>query len=93
VSEVPEAGDQVTLLDEAGREHRFTLHDVIDVDGEAYYLVEAADDPEQVMLLKETGEGLESVGGGELDRVLALLEAEEGEEGVDDLRPRRRTGG
>jgi hypothetical protein len=90
VSEVPEAGDQVTLLDEAGREHRFTLHDVIDVDGEAYYLVEAADDPERVMLLRETGGGLESVGGEELDRVLALLEAEEG---VDDLRPGGRTGG
>jgi len=77
VNERPGADDQVTLIDEAGAEHRFTLHDVFDADGRAYYLVEAADDPEHVLLLKETAEGLEAVGGEELDRVLALLEAEE----------------
>jgi diaminopimelate decarboxylase len=77
MSERPEPDDQVVLIDEAGGEHRFRLHDVFDTDGQAYYLVEAADDPERVLLLKETGDGLEAVGGEELDRVLALLEAEE----------------
>jgi hypothetical protein len=66
----------VTLLDEAGSELRFLLHDAFDADGRTYYLVEAADDPEQVLLLKETEGQLESVDGDEFERVLALLEAE-----------------
>jgi hypothetical protein len=70
---------EVTLLDEAGIERRFILHDAFDADGKTYYLVESADDPEQVLLLSESeGQGgLESVSQEEFDRVLALLEAEE----------------
>ena len=68
---------EVTLLDEAGVEHRFVLHDAIDAEGKTYYLVESVDDPEQVMLLGETGDGLESVSQEEFDRVLAHLEAED----------------
>jgi diaminopimelate decarboxylase len=72
-----EPPQEVVLIDEEGGEQRFRLHDAFDADGQAYYLVEAVEDPEQVLLLKETGEGLETVGSDELDRVLALLEAEE----------------
>ena len=72
----------VTLLDEGGAEHRFVLHDAFDTDGHTYYLVEAADDPEQVLLLRETGEGLESVEGPEFERVLTLLEADDSEGGI-----------
>lgn len=76
-----ESPQEVTLLDESGAERRFILHDAFDADGRTYYLVEAADDPEQVLLLKETGDGLESVDGEEFERILALLEAEEPEGG------------
>jgi len=76
-----EEPQQVTLLDDTGVEHAFYLHDAIEADGRTYYLVEAADDPDQVMLLKETEEGLESIEGVEFDRVLALLDAEETEGG------------
>ena len=75
------APHEVTLVDEEGAERTFLLHDAFDADGRTYYLVEAADDPEQVLLLKETADGLESVGGEEFERVLALLEAEESEGG------------
>lgn len=68
---------EVTLFDEAGIERRFILHDALDAGGKTYYLVESADDPEQVLLLGETEGGLESVSQEEFDRVLALLEAEE----------------
>ena len=71
-----EEPEQVTLIDEAGAERRFLLHDAFDADGATYYVVEAADDPEQVMLLKETEQGLESVDGDELERVIEVLEAE-----------------
>jgi hypothetical protein len=72
---------EVTLVDEAGAEHRFLVHDAIESDGHTYYLVEAADDPEQVLLLREAAGGLESAGEEEFGRVLALLEAEEPEGG------------
>ncbi|HXM55624.1 MAG TPA: hypothetical protein VOB72_09555 [Candidatus Dormibacteraeota bacterium] len=76
-----DAPTEVTLLDEAGAERRFLLHDAIESDRRTYYLVEAADDPEQVLLLKETDQGLESVEGDEFERVLALLQAEDAEGG------------
>jgi hypothetical protein len=74
VTDEPEV---VTLIDEAGAERRFYLHDAFDADGATYYVVESAEDPEQVMLLKETESGLESVGGDELERVIDTLETED----------------
>jgi hypothetical protein len=73
-----ETPEEVMLIDEAGAERRFLLHDAFDADGRTYYLVEAADDPEQVLLLREGSGALESVDGEEFDRVLTLLQAEEG---------------
>ncbi|HKF78969.1 MAG TPA: DUF1292 domain-containing protein [Candidatus Dormibacteraeota bacterium] len=72
-----DATEEVVLIDEEGAEQRFRLHDAFDAGGVTYYLVESRDDPEQVLLLKEVSEGLESVQGEEFDRVLALLEAED----------------
>jgi uncharacterized protein DUF1292 len=66
--------EEVTLVDESGAERRFSLHDAFDLDGEAYYLVEDVDDPERVMLLRESGEGLETVDGDEFGRVMKALE-------------------
>ena len=73
----PDGPQEVTLLDESGDGHRFLVHDAIESDGRTYYLVEAADDPEQVLLLRETEGGLESVAEDELERVLALLQDED----------------
>ncbi len=66
--------DEVTLIDEAGVERRFKLHDAFDLDGVPYYLVEDASDPESVLLLRESGSGLETVDGDEFKRVMAALE-------------------
>jgi hypothetical protein len=66
--------EQVTLVDETGAERRFTLHDAFDLDGIAYYLVEDAVDPQRVMLLRESGSGLETVDGDEFQRVMHALE-------------------
>jgi uncharacterized protein DUF1292 len=66
--------DHVTLVDETGVERRFRLHDAFDLDGVAYYLVEDADDPERVMLLRESDSGLETVDGDEFKRVMEALE-------------------
>jgi hypothetical protein len=72
-----DAEDQiVTLVDETGVERGFRLHDAFDLEDRHYYLVEAVDDPAEVMLLRETDEGLETVEAEEFDRVIGMLEAE-----------------
>ncbi len=69
-----EPSQTVTLIDESGVERRFTMHDAFELDGVAYYLVEDADDPDQVLLLRESAAGLETVDGDEFNRVMAALE-------------------
>jgi hypothetical protein len=64
----------VTLIDEAGVERRFQLHDAFDIGEVHYYLVEAADDPSQVLLLREGSSGLETVDGEEFKQVMTALE-------------------
>jgi hypothetical protein len=66
--------ERVTLIDEAGLERAFVLHDALDLDGFTYYLVEAADGAEEVLVLKEVGGQLESVAGDELARALGAFE-------------------
>jgi hypothetical protein len=69
--------EPITLIDETGIERRFRLHDAFDVQEIHYYLVEAADDPTQVLLLRETEGGLETVDGDEFKRVMTALEEDE----------------
>jgi hypothetical protein len=79
VSDGPAAedtGSEISLIDEDGRERKFTLHDAFEVDARTYYLVESADDPDEVLLLKEVSGSLESVDEEEFARVVAILEAE-----------------
>ena len=64
----------IMLIDETGLERQFHLHDAFDVDGVPYYLVEAENDPTQVLLLREAAGGLETVDGEEFKRVIAALE-------------------
>ena len=67
----------ITLIDETGVERRFQLHDAFDVEGVPYYLVEAENDPSQVLLLREAVSGLETVDGEEFHRVISALEEDE----------------
>ena len=69
--------ERITLLDSEGVERTFLLYDVFDHAGETHYLVEAADDPDMVLLLRERSGRLEPVEGEELDRLVAMLENEE----------------
>jgi len=66
--------EQVSLIDEAGVERRFVLHEAFDLDGVAYYLVEDASDAERVLLLRESSSGLETVDGPEFETVMRALE-------------------
>ena len=77
LAEDQEHPQHITLIDEAGRERQFQLHDAFDHEGGVYYLVENVDDPSQVLLLREVGGGLETVEGAEFERVIAALEGDE----------------
>jgi hypothetical protein len=66
--------EEVTLIDEAGVERRFKMHDAFDLEGIAYYLVEDVADPDRVLMLREAGSGLETVDGDEFQRVMQALE-------------------
>lgn len=67
----------ITLVDESGHERAFRLHDAFDLEGVTYYLVEGADDPSEVLLLREVAGALESVDGPEFQRVMTALEHDE----------------
>jgi len=67
----------ITLIDETGLERRFRLHDAFDLEGVPYYLVEAENDPSEVLLLREGAGGLETVDGEEFKRVITALEGDE----------------
>ncbi len=69
-----EPAQTVTLIDESGTERRFTVHDAFELEGVPYYLVEDVDDPDQVLLLRESPAGLETVDGDEFKRVMTALE-------------------
>jgi hypothetical protein len=64
---------ELTLIDEAGAPRQFTVHDAVDMDGHTYYLVEALDE-DQVLVLIEREGNLEAVEGEELERVLEELD-------------------
>ncbi len=66
--------EEVTLIDEDGSERRFRMHDAFELEGSTYYLVEGAADPTEVLLLRETDGGLETVEDDEFQRVMAALE-------------------
>ncbi|HUZ89287.1 MAG TPA: hypothetical protein VMU49_05615 [Candidatus Acidoferrales bacterium] len=75
-----EPPQRIELIGEDGREHVFLLHDAFEMEGGIYYLVEASDDPQQVLVLKAAGDRLEALRGKELDRVMAHLDEEDGGE-------------
>jgi hypothetical protein len=72
----PHETQTISLIGEDGRERKFVLHDAFDVDDVTYYLVEAEDDANLVLLLKDSGGGLETVEGEEFDRVIKSAEVD-----------------
>ena len=67
----------ITLIDESGEERTFRMHDAFELEGVTYYLVEGADEPSEVLLLREVGGSLETVDGAEFQRVMTALEQDE----------------
>jgi hypothetical protein len=76
-AEETDDSQHVTLIDESGSERKFRLHDAFDLDGATYYLVEGADEPDEVLLLREVDGALQTVEDDEFQRVMTALEKDE----------------
>jgi hypothetical protein len=76
-SEDAEEPRPVTLIDASGRERKFNLHDAFELEGVSYYLVEAAENPTEVLLLREVEGVLETVEDDEFQRVMKALDEDE----------------
>ena len=88
-----ERGENITLLDDEGKAHEFTLVDVIEVASQRYAVLQPEDPDESAVLFRVDGETLLPVNDDkEFDRVVdALRELDEyddltvaGETGEDD---------
>jgi hypothetical protein len=83
----------IELVNEkTGEEESYLVHDVVEIEGETYYVLQSETDDERVMILRRDGETLVTLDEDEHDRVVEQLEAleeedeeleEDGEEGSD----------
>jgi hypothetical protein len=87
--EIPEANGEIQTIElvneKTGEEESYVVHDVVEIEGETYYVLQAEADEEQVLILRRDGESLVTLDDEEHDRVVEQLEAfeEEDELGED----------
>ena len=67
-----------------GKEETFRIHDVVELEGETYYVLQGEDDEERVLILRREGESLITLDADEHDYVIEQLEAMEEEDEPDD---------
>lgn len=69
-----EHGETITLVDEDGQSHAFTLVDVIEVDSHRYALLRPEDEDEDAIIFRVDGERLTPIDDGEeFDRVVEAI--------------------
>jgi hypothetical protein len=75
----------IELVNEkTGEEESYVVHDVVEIEGETYYVLQSETDDERVLILRREGESLVTLDDDEHDRVVEQLEAyEEDDEGED----------
>ena len=66
--------------DKTGEEESYLVHDVVEIEGETYYVLQAETDEERVLILRRDGEALVTLDEDEHDRVVEQLEALEDED-------------
>ncbi len=75
----------IELVNEkTGEEETYAVHDVVEIEGETYYVLQAEADQEKVLILRREGESLVSLDEEEHDRVVEQLEELEEEEDIDE---------
>ena len=86
--EIPDADGEIQTIElvneKTGEEESYVVHDVVEIEGETYYVLQAEDDEAQVLILRREGESLVTLDDEEHDRVVEQLEAFEEEDEVGE---------
>ena len=86
--EIPEANGEVQTIElvneKTGEEENYVVHDVVEIEGETYYVLQAEADEDRVLILRREGESLVTLDDEEHDRVVEQLEEFEEDEELDD---------
>jgi hypothetical protein len=86
--EIPEANGEVQTIElvneKTGEEESYVVHDVVEIEGETYYVLQAEADADRVLILRREGESLVTLDEEEHDRVVEQLEEFEEDDEVDD---------
>jgi hypothetical protein len=86
--EMPDKDGEIQTIElvneKTGEEESYVVHDVVEVEGETYYVLQAEVDAERVLILRREGESLVTLDDDEHDRVVEQLEEYEDEEPDDE---------
>jgi hypothetical protein len=86
--EIPEANGEVQTIElvneKTGEEETYLVHDVVEIEGETYYVLQAEVDEDKVLILRREGESLVTLDDEEHDRVVEQLEEFEEDNEVDE---------
>jgi hypothetical protein len=86
--EIPEANGEVQTIElvneKTGEEESYVVHDVVEIEGETYYVLQAEADEDRVLILRREGESLVTLDEEEHDRVVEQLEEFEEDDEPDE---------
>ncbi|HEY9289124.1 MAG TPA: hypothetical protein VIT43_13990 [Candidatus Dormibacteraeota bacterium] len=86
--EFPDADGEIQTIElvneKTGEEESYVVHDVVEIEGETYYVLQAEADEDQVLILRREGESLVTLDDEEHDRIVEQMEAFEEEDDVDE---------
>ena len=86
--EIPEANGEVQTIElvneKTGEEESYVVHDVVEIEGETYYVLQAEADEDRVLILRREGESLVTLDEEEHDRMVEQLEEFEEDDEVDE---------
>jgi hypothetical protein len=87
--EIPEPNGEIQTIElvneKTGEEESYVVHDVVEIEGETYYVLQAENDEDRVLILRREGESLVTLDDEEHDRVVEQLEEfEEDDDGEED---------
>jgi len=86
--EVPEPDGEVQKIElvneKTGEGESYLVHDVVEIEGETYYVLQAEADTDRVLILRRDGEALVTLDDEEHDRVVEQLEEFEEDDEVEE---------
>ena len=86
--EIPEANGEIQTIElvneKTGEEESYVVHDVVEIEGETYYVLQGEADEDRVLILRREGESLVTLDDDEHDRVVEQLEEFEEDDELDE---------